>query len=293
MKKDLIKTYLICDESGCKGFANNPISNLNDIGVFAGYCIPERVFSDVRSSVNIIANKYENSEGKTHITNLTEEHQNNLRQEIFNYLLNCQGFYFFYEAIHHNGFCMHHLKNQQFLKEHKHENPRFRTSNNPQKYRLHTTLFQSLFIKNLALLIDLGFEQFEINVITDKIDSPIIKEFNNSIEQFLNISSTTEYTGYDTIDKTIRKGSISFSAEGLHDYRENLKNYNIQIVSEQDTNLVLIADILANSILYYLNEDKDNKNLNSKQSLIKHPLYKCLYAPDDEQPWINDILYKK
>ena len=93
--KNLIKTYLICDESGCKGFANNPIDNPNDIGVFAGYCIPEGVFSDVRNSVDLIADKYKNPEGKTHITDLTEEQQNNLRQEVFNYLLKCQGFYFF------------------------------------------------------------------------------------------------------------------------------------------------------------------------------------------------------
>ncbi|HIS53510.1 TPA: hypothetical protein IAA82_00985 [Candidatus Galligastranaerophilus gallistercoris] len=287
-----MKIYLICDESGCKGFSDKLTDTNQDIGVFAGYSIPEDKIEDFKLNINSIASKYANEDGKTHITDLSEQNQMLLRNELFNFVLSLKGFYFFYEAIHHNGFCKHHKDNELFLKEHKHENPRFKTSENHSKYRLHTTLFQSLFTKNIAFLLDLNIKEFDIHVITDKIDVPIIKEFDRSIQDFLNLESKTEYTGYDTIDKQVKRGSIEVKVEGIPDYRENLKNYCINIATEENENLVLLADVLANSILYCLNKNKENQFLNSRASLEEHPLYKCLYAPDIDGGWINDIMYR-
>ncbi len=93
MTENILKTYLICDESGFKGFSDKTIRQENDIGVFAGYCISETSLYDIRNIANYIANKYKNSDGKTHITDLSIENQMNLRKEVFDVLLQCKGFY--------------------------------------------------------------------------------------------------------------------------------------------------------------------------------------------------------
>ncbi len=200
---------------------------------------------------------------------------------------------FIYEAIHHNGFCKYYQNTQQFIKEHKiMNNQRFAISNHMTKYRLHTKLFQSLFAKALELLLFLQIDKFEIIVLTDNIETKIINEFKNSIEEFLNINYTkNEVTIYDKNNQKITKKVIESGLYGIYNYRTNLKNYKIKNVTDENKNLVLIADIIANSILYYLSKNPSNQDLNSIDAIKEHPLYKCLYNPCEEG-WINDNLYK-
>ena len=97
--------YLICDESGGKGYADISESYPGETGVFAGYLLPAEHVEQVRFDLGEIISRIvgEDSEGKIHITDLEPEQQERLRYEIFQYFKN-RNIVCINAAVHVEGF---------------------------------------------------------------------------------------------------------------------------------------------------------------------------------------------
>jgi hypothetical protein len=64
-----MNVYLVCDESGAKGYADSPEQYPGETGVFAGYLIPELLFGEVSSHLESISRRYFGT-GKPHIRDM-------------------------------------------------------------------------------------------------------------------------------------------------------------------------------------------------------------------------------
>lgn len=290
------KIYLIIDESGAKGYSDNQEQELGELGLILGYLIPESHIQKVKEELNDIRNKYI-SQSKLHITDLTSEEQNNLRNDIFYYFQNRQ-IYFVYEAIHVQGF----FNNQQSLlnlinQAKENSNPNISFSNHEKKELLHKQLFQGLVGKAIGMCIDRIGNTFHLDIISDNIDESIKKEFIKAIDELVNIGkkSTSHTKAYDRVNEKLVSGAITFEIDNSNNILEDYSNIKYSISCE-DTGLTLASDVLANSLYYYFNHRDKNeigKHLNTKKAVDKFPLKDLIYGlwEVDDINYYADAIY--
>jgi hypothetical protein len=77
------KIYLICDESGSKGFSDNAEKFEGEFGLFAGYFLTEDNIGEMKIVFETIYKEYSGHDGKLHITDLDETEQRKLRTVVF------------------------------------------------------------------------------------------------------------------------------------------------------------------------------------------------------------------
>ena len=75
--------YLICDESGAKGYSDVSEAYPGETGVFAGYLVDQNQLSVIINRMTTIASKYFPNADKYHIANLPNEKKESLRREVF------------------------------------------------------------------------------------------------------------------------------------------------------------------------------------------------------------------
>ena len=241
--------YLICDESGSKGFSDKDEMFEGEFGVFAGYFLNEKNFQQMLAIFESIYCKYPVKNGKLHITDLDKTLQEQLRADIFEIFIKnkipCV-----YEAISVKGYKgaadrIADIKNESI----KALNKNYSFSKNPHKDRLHSELFQAIFGKSIAYLLDFFANSKRIIVITDNIDAPLKKEFENkAIELIKPFLSGTEIKAFDKNKKRPVSKEMKFGSTELEN--DDISNIGFEI-NVEDNSLTLIADILANSIHYY------------------------------------------
>lgn len=97
--------YLVCDESGAKGYDDKPEAGEAELGVMAGFMVPGGALPGVRVRLASVANEFTQAE-KLHITDLPADRQGELRSRIFAYLsaMSANAPCLLYEAIHQQGF---------------------------------------------------------------------------------------------------------------------------------------------------------------------------------------------
>lgn len=293
-----MKAYLICDESGAKGYADKSEKYPGETGVFAGFIITDEHIEDLKKDIIRIAIKYFNEE-KWHIYSLSNELMELLREEVFDILaeknLTCM-----YEAIHVEGFKAEHELHKD-LRRIGESNLKsgVKLSSNPNPPSLHESLFQGLFCKALAYFIDSLDENDELIVISDKVDKPIMKKFfkkANDVTDF----SPREYkeTAYDTKKGEVVRGTIHIKDNMLEQYKMydiQSANFSVELDTPYDC-LTLAADILANSINYIFKSRLDyqiGKPLHNDCSVNQHPLIKQFYGIiyEERMPWTSDTIY--
>lgn len=269
----MLKAVLIIDESGAKGYSKNQESNPGELGVMAGYLVPAQALEQVREIAQSFF-KLEDPQGKQHITDLKETQQNQIRERIYN-VFKYNKICWFYEAVSVQGF---------------YESNNIETRGGTgEKELLHSELFKGIFSKAISRLRH-DFEESEkklnIHVITDRLDKPIIAKFKTTVKDYVNALTrqpmTYEFTNYNKDTKTVEKYSTSsvITAEDESIYFDSI-DYDIKC---EDTPITFIADILANSTLYYLKKkvaDDPAINLNSKQAIENHPLSHLVYGTYD------------
>jgi len=273
--------YLIIDESGAKGYSENTENNSQEFGVMVGFLIPSKYLMDWKFKSKEIFGI--NTDEKIHITSLNQAEQHKLRNTLYNIFLQ-SGINWFYEAIYVQGF---------------HEGAY-------SKELLHAKLFSSVFMKalyNLTLLKENG--SIRIHVISDPLNDGEIKLFKKEVQNLIKIITNNDIKKDLTIfNKNTNQLIKGTSVTKITKKDKNFPEFeNIQLeISTEGTALTLMADILANSVFYYLKKYiKNTKNysrLNTKQAIENHPLSKLvLGSPDINNdkalPDIFDILYRK
>lgn len=94
---------IFCDESGAKGYADQPEKELGEIGIFAGFAIQRSDLFRLGDEFKNELSQFRSGSGKVHTTDLSPDGQETLRQKVYGVLLRrrvpC-----FYEAIYVEGF---------------------------------------------------------------------------------------------------------------------------------------------------------------------------------------------
>jgi hypothetical protein len=264
----MIKVYLIIDESGAKGYSNNKEKIECEFGVMAGYLIKENAIQEVKS----LSKKcfcYEDKSEKLHITDLSKDEQSINRNKLYSLCIN-NNLSWIYNAIYVNGF--------------------YSANENLSKKLLHEELFKGIFIKAVAQVYDVYKDkEIHIEVITDTIDETTRKKFNQSLNDFISIITKKDIIKLTKKSNRETKKSELFKFVTKTELDDNIATLNSLTynVSCENNSLTFIADILSNTVNYYLKEKvnivKDIK-LNSYDAINQHPLSHLVYGC-----FINDI----
>jgi len=277
----LEKVFLIIDESGAKGYSDKGETYPGEIGVMAGFLVLEKNIKNVRVDLDSIKAKYL-SDGKVHITDMPPDKQENLRQEIFSYIID-NNLACVFEAIHNEGFFRYFESINKICAEaNKQRQSNIKISNNEAKELLHEQLFQGAFGKGIALCIDNFGNTFHLSVITDNIDEGIKRRFSVSANELLDFGDKKVriVTGYDPCNKTVVRGDITTELGNIKDIIDDYSKIRFSIDCE-DTGLTLAADVIANSLNYHFKNriaTELGSPLNTKNALKDFPLQSVMYG---------------
>ena len=288
---------LICDESGSKGFSDNKEKKPGEFGVFAGFMITNDQIEKVEKDLNNLFSQFKPTDEKFHITDLEQSTQQELREVTFKYLLENE-IPCIYEAISVQGF----NNSYEFFNDLKEEqkkklNEKFSFSNNSKKERLHSELFLGLFTKALAFHIEqFGENKIEITVITDNIEDSLKQKFEIKANELINLTQGSDtIKAFDKKNKKPVSREIQYSSEELDNDNISKTKLDIQVA---DNCLTLVADIIANSINYYINQEIEKDpdiNLNSSDAIRSIPIRELFYglSNDDKSNSVSDTFYNR
>ena len=281
MESELKTVLLILDESGAKGYDNNREQSEGELGVMAGFAVPQSQMNEFVKGLAAITNEFQH-DGKLHITDLPAGQQELLRQSLFKYLEQCRVCWF-YEAIYVEGFhdahqCIKGLAEQ--ANSSRRANIKF--SLNPTKESLHGELFFGAFGTGVAMVTDLIGAEFHLKVVTDRVDESILKLFRQKADQLLNVGQPTRtvVSGFDTEKKQVVRGAVETNVVGGMDALGDFSKVSYSIEC-QDNLLTLVADVLANSVLHHLSQRQVpdlGSAINTQSAIEGHPLASLVYG---------------
>jgi len=226
---------LICDESGAKGRATQRERFPGEVGVMAGYLLTTNQLQKAEADLDKICQPFRTSSGKLHVTDLGSDAPR-LRAAIHNYFLR-ERIPILFEAIHADGFHEAHL-------------------NDPNRNResLHTEIALGLFAKTVAFAPGNGQHSSDIQVITDRVDPPLLQGFFKAYEEFLDDAPVVKVRRRKHPDPEQRTRAwidtlISWP-EGYDADSFGVASYSITS-DTSNRGLTVAADILAGDLAYY------------------------------------------
>lgn len=281
------KYYLIIDESGAKGYSKNPEQHDGEFGVMAGFLMPGEYYELYKDRFEMFVGAH-NYAGKRHITDIPVEVQQSSRERIFEVFRRGK-IPWFYEAIFTQG-----LYESEFLEG--------RGGSHNGKESLHAKLFMGLMIKVFACLHKFRDDEIELIVISDRIDSGVVRIFEKEIAPYLALLHGQpiegKFTVYDRETQQVKKYTTK-SAMSPESKAQKYLSVHIQIICE-DSAVTFAADTLANSAHYYIKKNYEEKRitqLNSKQAVSGHPLESLVMhaydGNDDTIWWPSDVMYRR
>lgn len=292
------RMILVIDESGAKGYSDKRESYPGEVGVMAGFLIPDKHLKEVVNNLETIRQQYP-IDGKSHITDLDPTQQENLRNDIFNYFLKnripC-----IYEAIHVEGFFQQFQFTSSLIKKPKDQRrSKIKISGNERKELLHKQLFQGAFAKAIAFCMDFIGDKFLVSVITDEIDKGVEKKFNDAACELINFGkeSIQEVTGYDPDKNKVVRGKIETKIDNAKEVIGDFSGVKFSIDVE-DSALTLASDVIANSINYHFKQRTEDgtdigAHLNTKNAILGHPLEALFYGlwDNSEINYFSDAIF--
>jgi len=282
---------VFCDESGAKGYADQSEKEPGEIGIFAGFAIPRDDLSRLADEFKNELSEFRDGTGKVHITDLSPDKQERLRQKVYSVLLRrrvpC-----FYEAIHVEGFHRAHRLRCEHIEDVAVKRGAKRKKE-PSPESLHDYLFQGFYGRVLAYCSALGIANMIVEIRTDKVDPPILKRFHSKAKALLSDTIVREVKRWDPKTSTVNKESITVKFQGP---RPPITVEDCIIRPDpKDSDLVLAGDVLANSLYYQLRlrpADKKFGPLNIKALVLTHPLERLLVVRRSEAaPDFADIFF--
>lgn len=288
---------LACDESGSKGYADRDEQTIAEVGVFVGILVPGELLASAQAQFDVIAQKYQTTQGKVHITDLTPVQQGALRKEIFDLIENLQ-LPCLFEATHVAGFHCYHQSVEAMaeLTISQRRSPVKQSTNGPKPESLHEALFFGLYSKLLAFCLEREKTFLHIEVRTDQVDAPIFKNFQAAAKGLLDYGAKIQLvTGFDPVTQKIVKGTIATAeVPAAHQLPITITQLDFKTINTLD-GIVLAADVLANSLAHhYRNRGSSERYrcLNRPESVEGHPLFRSLDAFGDwGEPGLSDTLY--
>lgn len=283
---------LIIDESGAKGYSDNQETEVGEFGVMSGYLIPDERLEEVKNDLKQITKKYSSDE-KLHITDIEQQDQQSLRDEIFAYLKSHNALWV-YDAIYVEGYFKHAEAIGRIVDEIK-ENRRsdVKLSLNEKREMLHCQLFSGVVYKGVALAIDNLGNRFNINIITDRVDNKLLRLFNEELKNIFDTEKKYQtVSGFDTKQKQVVKGTVSTEIVDNADIMGDFTGITYSLNCD-DSPLTLVADVLVNSVNHYLKlnqADLVNYGLNSFKAIENHPLSDLVYGVSENDA--ADTIYK-
>lgn len=295
---DMPSVTFVLDESGAKGYSDNREKCKGELGVAAGVLVPTGCLPWVTSEIDKITEKYK-MYGKLHITDLSTTQQGSLRDEIFAYLASMNARWV-YEAMYVEGFYSY----EQFVssiqdKAKESRRSSIKLSGNEKKYLLHSQLLLGAFGKAVAFCLDYVGNEVHLNVLTDQLDAPIVKAFNENAKHLLEFGEKREHkvTGFDTVTQKVVTGSISTEITKGLDSLGDFSGVTFEI-SVSDSPLTIIADIIANSVNHHLSSlqvKSTGCHLNSLEAIAGHPLASLVYGitgQESDIPQVADTIFQ-
>ena len=290
---------LACDESGAKGYADVEEAFPGEVGVFVGVLVAVETLPVVTSEFDALVRAYAPADGKLHIADLSPGQQSELRSDVFG-LVTRHALPCLYEAIHVRGFSQTytHLKDAvEGARNKRRSATKMSGRAGPPAPSLHTTLFEGLYSKALAFCMEKGHTAVHIEVRTDQIDAPIVRDFRTVAEELLSTKAVIRrVTGFDPGTKSVVEGEIRVGArstEGLLPIE--VTHLELNVVDDSD-GLVLAADVIANSLTHLFHNRPDGERfmaLNTPQAFASHRLKGCL---DVFKSWgeysLSDTFYR-
>jgi hypothetical protein len=276
---------LACDESGAKGYANNDEAWPGEVGVFAGILIPQQEReAEARPKFQAIYDRYKPPSGKLHIADLSQGDQQFLRNDVFTAVREL-GLPCFWYAIHVAGLHDWYKAQKALLNSAREEAKVARKAppvvkrGSPRQYvpSMHVELFKGLYGHLVAFLAERDCIETEVEIRTDQVDSPLVKEFEHVAKRLISEDPVLKkVTGWNTITEQVVEGTIEVSVEYPPEFRfeGTIKSLIINTISKEDV-YVLAADVLANSLNYMFKNRSQNelyRPLNRPSAVERHPL---------------------
>jgi hypothetical protein len=304
---DPTKLIFACDESGAKGYADQDESFPGEVGVFAGILIPNEPLEEISKSFQKIYDQYKPEKGKLHIADLPNNLKESLRQDVYKAIRYFQLPCFWY-AIHVAGLHDWYKSERSRIEDTKRNMLEARDGkasrikpnaprDNPES--MHIKLFLGLYAHLIAFLEERQRKDLFIEVRSDQIDSPIVKNFDAVARLLFNEDPIIKkLKGFDTVTEQLVEGSIRIELQfpPVMKIENVVRSLSINPVREGD-GLVLAADVLANSLNYLFESRTDEqcyRALNTPEAVTAHPLAKHLDAFADwgNGDLIGDRLYR-
>jgi len=272
---------LACDESGAKGYADRDEVTPGETGVLAGLLVPADHLQAVAPDFDAIAHKYASDDGKLHITDLPPDRQQTLRDDMYA-LIRKHKIPCFYEAIHVAGFHRAYKEREELMDQTRtaKRSPIKMGSPRTVAASLHAALFQGLYGKVIAFCLEREQLRLHIEVRTDRVDSPLVKDFEETAKDLLDFGAKIRrVTGFDPVSKQVVKGSIEIgTVPSDAQIPVVVEHLEIKVVDDSD-GLVVAADVLANSLDYLFRTRSPQERyraLNDPEAFKNHPLRDCL-----------------
>ncbi len=278
-------TFVI-DESGAKGYADKRENIVGELGVVAGYFIPNTCLPKAQSDLSDIAKKFRWN-NKCHIADLDPNDQGLLRSDIFAYLLSVQARWV-YEAMYVDGFHSGERLASEMIratKEKRSSNVRV-SRNKREEAPLHVELFKGAFGKAMAFCVDNCGQPVCINVMTDKVGKSTLNKFRKGADRLLNIGNPkiTKVSGFDPDASAVVEGTITSEITGGAELLGDFSGVQYGI-EESPSVLTLAADVLANSVRHHLmslQKLTPRCPLNTARSMSGHLLSSIVYGTSIE-----------
>lgn len=278
--------YLIADESGAKQRSIKGEKYPGELGVMAGLLLLEEEFAPIERKLDNIAANY-SSASKLHITDLPQNLQASLRQDLFAILLS-ESVTCVYEAISSQGF----HKADTEIRHMEAKAKQMATSNVAASGQypidfLHRQLFEGLFCKAVAYGLEKLGESFGIKVIVDPVDESVLRELRKTASELLGkFDMEISVSGFDRSKNEVLHSKVDLKVTGIDDLDQI--SFHVDVGSGS---LVLVADVLANSLLYHLESNKPSAaGLNNAVAVEGHPLGRLFFGTSDSD--ISDALFK-
>jgi len=287
-EKAMDAVHYFFDEAGDKVFANDKFEK-SDIGLICGVALPTRVVPQMESEIaRILSNLDTSKAGKIHATELFGSPKNReVRDELFSYLAQRDEWVLIYEAVYPLGVVNSNSGVAKLRSEHSPENPRVKTSNNPQRTRIYTLLLESVILKLDELCRIEG--STDVTMLSDRIDTSILKEALGSLDYLKQVVHESRVSGYDTVDNKVVYGTIKMKVDN---FDIAVHHVNRIMVDMSSSVLILVADIAANALYRHLTQKAStiqNLRLHSAAAIDGFPLAgKSVFQNDDD---IMDTLY--
>lgn len=274
--------YFYCDEAGHLGHAGKASDNEAAISLVAGLIADEIQKEQIEYHCEKIYSKYlpSSNSKKFHITDLDQLQQQQLREDVFSFIKESNT-KIVYSAIYFSA-----LRDEFEKKSYDHEistqtlkGTGVSLSRLPHAFnkRAHAETFYNYYVSAICFAIQSAKNAVSAVVMTDHIDEKILEELNTQINRTHTLTPQHTLAGshYSYDEKTAHKFSVSINHMASTDPRIKTLMQSEGKIIRVGEEYSIVADIIANSIFYYLNKyvvKSGYGKLNCLDAIKEHPL---------------------